>query len=236
MKDYRPYTYYIKWSKIGIWYYGVEYSNTNKIANPKNLWNTYFTSSSNVSEFRKRYGEPDIIKVTRTFTDSESAILWENKFLKRVNAKDNPNSLNGHNSDGLTFKNKIVSQKTRKILSEQRKKNIWWNNGVINAFSPTPPDDSYIKGRILKNNPGAKKGAEINKKKKWFNNGIKSIFVEPENAPTNFVYGRIMGKHKNPDINKKKRRWWNNGVDQTFNIVPPDNSYVLGRIRSITPT
>jgi len=30
---------------------------------------------------------------------------------------------------------------------------------------------------------------------------------------------------------KKKCRWWNNGTHQTFNIDPPDNSYVRGRLK-----
>lgn len=30
---------------------------------------------------------------------------------------------------------------------------------------------------------------------------------------------------------KKKCRWWNNGNHQTFNIEPPDESYVCGRLK-----
>ena len=237
MNDYQPYSYYIKWSETGVWYYGIEYStNKNKIANPKNLWTIYFTSSKNVQEYRKRFGEPDVIKVTRLFGSSEEAIFWENKFLKRVDAKNNTNSLNGHNSDGLPYKNKIVSEETKLKLSEMRKKNIWWNNGIINAFCPEAPDNSYTKGRILKNNFGAQKGADANKNKKWFNNGSESVFIDPKDAPEGFKLGRIMGKHKNPDKNKKERRWWNNGKDQTFNVTPPDSSYILGRIRTVTPS
>jgi hypothetical protein len=236
MNDYQPYSYYIKWTDAGVWYYGIEYSNTTKIANPKNLWSIYFTSSKNVLEYRKRFGEPDIIKVTKLFNNSEESIIWENKFLRKVDAKNNPKSLNGHNSDGLLYKNKIVSEETKLKLSEMRKKNIWWNDGTNNAFCPEAPDNSYAKGRILKNNPGAQKGAAKNKSKKWFNDGSKSIFVEPLNAPSGYSLGRIMGKHKNPDPMKKQRKWWNNKIKEVFDIVPPDNSYELGRIRSVTPT
>ena len=39
----------------------------------------------------------------------------------------------------------------------------------------------------------------------------------------------------NANPNKKNRRWWNNGKEQTFNTVPPDSTYKLGRLRAITP-
>lgn len=117
MKQYQPYTYYIKWSKTGIWYYGVEYAKVTKIANPKNLWSEYFTSSHAVEEYRKLYGEPDIKKITKVFADEDSAIAWESRFLSRVDAKNNPTSLNGHNSDGLKYKNKIVTEEARYKMS-----------------------------------------------------------------------------------------------------------------------
>lgn len=236
MHIYMPYTYYIKWSQTGVWYYGVEYSKTNKIANPKNLWTCYFTSSASVKEYRRLQGDPDIIKITKTFENSEDAIIWENRFLRRVNAKRNPKSLNGHNSDGLTYKNKIVSQSTRQKLSIIRKKNIWWNNGTDSMFRPEPPDDSWIRGRLLSYNPGAMKGAAANKSKKWFTDGSKNIFVNCNEAPEGFVLGRKMGRNKNPDIKRRDRKWWNNGIKESFDIIPPDSSYSLGRIRLISPT
>ncbi len=115
--DYQPYTYFIKWSDSGVWYYGVEYAEITKTAHPSNLWVSYFTSSKAVSEYRSIHGEPDIIQIRRIFSDSDSAILWEARFLQRVNAASNPLSLNGHNSDGLSFKNKIVSEETRDKIS-----------------------------------------------------------------------------------------------------------------------
>jgi len=118
---YIPYTYYIKWTKTGKWYYGVEYGSTTKISNPTNLWTTYFTSSKAVSEYRKIHGEPDIIVISKIFENADDAILHEAKFLKRVNAVSNTNSLNGHNSDGLSYKAKIVSEETRQKISNIHK-------------------------------------------------------------------------------------------------------------------
>jgi hypothetical protein len=69
-----PYTYIIGWSQHDTWYYGVRYSVT---ASPNDLWKTYFTSSKHVKNFRKQYGEPDVVRVRRTFDSKEKAIMWE---------------------------------------------------------------------------------------------------------------------------------------------------------------
>jgi len=90
MSIYIPYTYLIGWSHINKWYYGVEYSNSKKIANPKNLWTIYFTSSNIVKKFREEYGEPDVIQIRKIFTKGNrkerqiKASLWEHKVLSKI--------------------------------------------------------------------------------------------------------------------------------------------------------
>lgn len=99
--EYIPYTYLIGWSKLNLWYYGVEYGvKKSPCANPANLWKTYFTSSSLVSFHRRQYGEPDVIEIRRTFTSGdiisrmEDAIRWEKTVLSRINIVQ-PHWLNG---------------------------------------------------------------------------------------------------------------------------------------------
>jgi ribosomal protein S27AE len=58
-----PYVYKIGWSKHNKFYIGSQYGYKLKIARPDNLWTSYFTSSKRVSEFRRRFGEPDIIEI-----------------------------------------------------------------------------------------------------------------------------------------------------------------------------
>ena len=77
------YTYLIGWKKLNKYYYGVRYA---KNCDPKELWITYFTSSKYVKEFRKQNGEPDVIEIRKIFTDKKTAMLWENKVLKRIKA------------------------------------------------------------------------------------------------------------------------------------------------------
>lgn len=91
MTIYKPYTYLIGWSDQQKFYYGVRFA---KNCNPSDLWVKYFTSSEPVAEFRKEYGEPDIIQIRKTFNSKESAILWEQKVLIKINARYNPLFLN----------------------------------------------------------------------------------------------------------------------------------------------
>jgi hypothetical protein len=81
-QDRTPYTYLIGWSNHNKYYYGVRFA---KGCHPSDLWNPYKTSSKHVKHFTEKYGDPDIIIVRRTFSDIESARLWEEKVLTRLN-------------------------------------------------------------------------------------------------------------------------------------------------------
>jgi hypothetical protein len=81
MNTYQPYTYLVGWSDIDKWYYGVRFA---KNCHPSDLWTTYFTSSKYVALLREAHGEPDVIQVRKTFTDSNSARSWELKVLQRM--------------------------------------------------------------------------------------------------------------------------------------------------------
>lgn len=86
-----PYTYLIGWTKQNKWYYGVRYA---KLCYPGDLWVKYFTSSNIVKQFRIEYGEPDVIEIRKTFNDSKSAKLWEEKVLKRLRVVQSDNWMN----------------------------------------------------------------------------------------------------------------------------------------------
>ena len=95
MNIYIPFTYIIGWSQHNKFYYG---KRTAKDCNPKQLWNTYFTSSKHVKQFRKEYGEPDIIKIHRKFpNDPETCSFFEESYLTKIDAKNKENFLNKHN-------------------------------------------------------------------------------------------------------------------------------------------
>ena len=91
MTIYTPYTYLIGWSDLNKFYYGVRYA---KNCHPDELWKSYFTSSKHVKDFRKKYGDPDIVQIRKTFDNSESSRIWESKVLRRVKAKNKKYFLN----------------------------------------------------------------------------------------------------------------------------------------------
>ena len=91
MNIYQPFTYHIAWTEQDLHYYGVRYADQ---CNPTDLWTSYFTSSKVVAQLRADLGEPDVIEVRRIFQDSDAAIDWENKVLRRLNVMESDTWVN----------------------------------------------------------------------------------------------------------------------------------------------
>lgn len=100
---YKPYTYLIGWSNQNKWYYGAETSSRSKVANPNNLWNTYFTSSQHVKRFAAYHGAPDIIQIRKIFETKEQTLEWEHKVLRRIKAANRKEFLNKTDNKGIVF-------------------------------------------------------------------------------------------------------------------------------------
>lgn len=94
-----PYGYLIGWKELKTWYLGVQYGERYSVAGPENLWKTSFTSSKHVRAFRKEHGEPDVVKVLKTFGTPEEALAWETETLKRINAAGSKKWLNRTNGN-----------------------------------------------------------------------------------------------------------------------------------------
>ena len=127
--DYIPFTYLIGWSKLNVWYYGVRWC---KKCNPAQLWVSYFTSSKYVNEFKQINGNPDIIQIRKTFSNSKAARDWEEKVIRRIKAVQSSNWLNkgnaGHAFCLLTHtdetKKKLSALAKGTTISEQHKQQI----------------------------------------------------------------------------------------------------------------
>ena len=106
---YIPYCYFIGWTKESKYYYGVKYG---RDANPSTFWVNYFTSSRYVRQMREKFGEPNIIKVRRTFKTSKEAINWEEKVIRRLNIVRSELWLNKNNNSNGTkcFSNEPKTQ------------------------------------------------------------------------------------------------------------------------------
>lgn len=136
-----PYTYLIKCIPENKFYYGVRFA---KNCNPNELWKKYFTSSKYVHSLIEKYGKESFdYEIRKIFSDSESARIWENKVLKRMNVVENNLFINktdnisfspnvcGHNKGKCGKKHNRYGHKN-KFLSEYNKLNP--KNGSKNGM------------------------------------------------------------------------------------------------------
>ena len=90
------YTYLIGWSSHNKFYYGKQ---TRIGCDPSKFWVSYFTSSTHVKSFRKRFGDPDIIQIRKVFgEDHIKCSRWETKVLTRLNCAKDPRFINKTNN------------------------------------------------------------------------------------------------------------------------------------------
>lgn len=150
--EYIPYTYVVKFKPTGQLYYGVSFGhNRHKVANPAQLWVTYFTSSNIVRSLIREHGQTAFeYQVRRTFSTKEQALAWENKVLRRLNAAASADWLNRSNG-GRSF---YIDETTRQKMSEARK------------GKPSPkkgkPISAEQKAKISAGRKGLKVGIEHN--------------------------------------------------------------------------
>jgi len=116
--DYVTYTYFIGWSKLGLFYYGSRYG---KGCHPSDFWQTYFTSSKRVAEVRAEHGDPDIIQIRKTFDTAEKAMLWEKHVLRRMKVTSRKDFLNETMGNMPTMKDKKHSEETKAKMSVWQK-------------------------------------------------------------------------------------------------------------------
>ena len=185
MSIYQPYTYLIGWSNHNKWYYGVRYAQN---CNPQDLWNTYFTSSKHVKKFREECGEPDIIQIRKIFDTKDSAILWEEKVLQKMNVRNNDKWLNKNDcSAPPTYHGEEHPNFDNKWTTEQ--KNI---------------QSEKLKGKTkgIKKSEEHKKKISESKKRNWATNS------ELKEKISQKMKGNDYGKHKKgwkPTIESRKR-------------------------------
>ncbi len=185
MTEFVPYTYLIGWTKLNKWYYGVEYANNlQRVANPRNLFNTYFTSSRTVSDLIKKVGNPDVISVRKTFASSDEAREWEHKVLRRMQVIHKDQWIN------MTNNRAIVFERTEEYLAKLRKPKLSY---TVSERSRAANKARGIKLRGSRRPPRtdewSNKIAEGRKGLIWVNNGIESKQVRGE-IPAGWKRGR----------------------------------------------
>jgi hypothetical protein len=167
MSIYTPYTYLITFLPTGQRYYGVR---TKQGCSPKDLWNSYYTSSKLVRQLIEQHGkELFSFEIRKTFVDSRSAILWEHRVLRRLNAAEDPRWLNKNNgnrkflpkeSHDAETKAKIGAKHKGKTMSDESKDKM--RQTMLERYGDSPP--------WLSKESNAKR-SQSNKKEPW-NKGL----------------------------------------------------------------
>lgn len=194
--DRTPYTYLIGWSNLNKWYYG---RRTSKGCHPTDLWIKYFTSSKSVKQYRKQFGEPDVVQTRHTFHTIEQCCVWETKVLTRLNAKNKEKWLNRTNGD-LKFDNsgKVyvvdVNGKTMTVSTNDPRyisgELICYKKGKNNTIKDIDAWKEGYKESMLRNhgvdNPGkTKKSREKAKQRMIDNNPSKNQSTETKSKIKN---------------------------------------------------
>lgn len=175
----KSYTYIIGWRNRDIWYYGYRTKNPNN-----DLWMNYFTSSKYVDDFRKEFGEPDVIRVHKIFDSKDEAIAYEQKFLKRVNAVRSDRWLN-RNRAGIEFRSPDkFTESSRKKMSESAKGRVPWNKGLKGVQKPSA--ETIEKRRLA--NTGKRRTPE---QKENLSNGQRSRKAFSEEHKRNISLGQM---------------------------------------------
>jgi hypothetical protein len=110
---------------------------------------TYYTSSKYVCQHIKDHGIPDIIKIRKTFNSIKKCIRWEEKVLKKLDAKNHKQFLN-HSNGPNDF------HSTNKVAVKDMNGNI---------FFVYTNDPKFISKEYVALSKGRKYSKEINSKK-----------------------------------------------------------------------
>lgn len=153
--------------------------------------------------------------------DIVNSSLWANLKLEELDGGDTSKTENYIKS----LPNVVAKKKLFK----------WWNNGKEQVFCETPPEN-YIRGRLYFNNVGSKIGADIQRNKKWINNGIEEMMYNKNLIlPEGFVYGRLPSSKQNlPNLKAQGTFWWNNGQISKMSKACPGPDFIRGRLPKIT--
>lgn len=203
MKLSKPFTYLIGWSKHKLFYYGVRYAFN---CSTEDLWTIYFTSSSVVKNLRKEIGEPDIIKIRKTFDSSLSARQWETKVLKRMKVRFRNDFIN------LSDCPSPPSTKGIKFSEEIKKKMSISHTGMKRSIDHCLAISKSRKGKQTGIFPSEetkllmKKSAHSRDKQ----SRSKEIKLNISKAQIGF-------------------HWWTNGIENTRAIISPGEKWYNGR-------
>ena len=250
-----PYTYSVTHKETGIHYYGSRYS---KGCSPDDFFVRYFTSCKIIHDIIKREGiDSFTFKIRKIFTNGIDCINHENKFLARINAKNNPKFFNRQNETIYVNGNfnfitngsiTIKWPKEKKLpkgfnngrhlnLKSPTKGRIWIHNPITNESRMILKSDIIPEGFIL-NRPNSvyENQSKILKDKNTIciTNGKENRYVNKElPIPKGWHKGKYIKNKENLGKRNYKYKIISNGIEQTHlkegDILP--NGWYYGGIK-----
>jgi hypothetical protein len=230
MKKYIPYTYLLGWKTNDVWYYGVRYARKTKClyeegCHPDDLFVTYRSSSLHVRNYIKKYGNPDVIQIRKTFNTRDEAIMWETKVLTRLKVKTNRKWLNvaisgslpvysgdehplrqkgGHTKESrlkmsASHLGKKISKETKLKMSESRKGALNPMYGIGGMLGKTHREETKLKMSE------SRKGSRLSKESK-----------------------------EKISQTCKEYKWWTDGIVNIRSKVSPGIEYRRGRTMCVS--
>lgn len=192
----------------------------------------YKTSSRVIKQMIEADGLTSFIVVRiRHFELRESALLYEMKFLRKINAAQNINFLNRSNGGGPN--GYMHSDETKKKLQSLNKGNVYWNNGIINKFCKESPGSGWILGKYMSEKEFKARSRSLSGSIYW-NNGEMSI-----RSKTCPGIGWLLGSLRRVSNDTKKkiseankgRSYWNDGKVSIASKKCPGKDWTLGALK-----
>jgi hypothetical protein len=176
MSIYIPYFYIIEEVSTRMLYAGSKWG---RDADPSNFMheNGYTTSSNDVNNIINKDGLcAFIVKKIRIFSNAEDAYNYETKFLRKINAKNNPKFYNKHNNDKITpgtaeFENIMFEQYGVKNIMQRPDFYEKWAKSFEEKYGVTNPYQlEHVKEKAI--NTRLKRYGE-----RYFNSDLTKIIV-----------------------------------------------------------
>lgn len=169
--SYICYTYLLGWTRLKKYYYGVRYGRN---CHPRDLGNSYKSSSKLVKLLWEDEGCPDIILIHKVFgTDKDRAISYEKRALEELKVLESDNWLNRNIGGAVCIEDCLKG--TMKGL--ERGSNIFLNKDKAREFGKKKylmyPEQSF-------SNPEFRKRAQEAKRMKKYIRDIGEVKVENE--------------------------------------------------------
>lgn len=243
-----PYTYFIKWTALNKWYYGVRYA---KGCHPSEFWNKYFTSSTYVKKILNEFGNPDVIQIRKTFSSPEKSVEWEKKVLEKMKVLKRDDSLNMNIAGSIIISPEMyinIAQKRKSSRSSynnwdtSKEKNpmwekLWITNGTISKVVKKDAviPDGWRAGRVMNSAKGENNyNSSSLKNTIWITNGIENKRINPnEIIPSDWYKGHTV-KDSNTIRGSADTIWITNDIENKKihknSLIP--NGWKRGRTNS----